>query len=370
MKHLLLLLAFAALSSSFSGCTSLPVRLEQPWLRQLHSLNIPVPPAKLSISVSGHTSPSLGNESLLASNLKETLGQLIARRGYDIYSPSPDYSIRLLYRTDRADKLNTSSSVSTTTSTRAVNASGSGAAVTSGLGVSIARAITALSSTSSTFAGQTTEQTISYTHTITVELSKRDSTVIWKGESTWDSHELDLTKGITYPLQLILSDLPTDAKFVTRVREVKESHALNYYRVECDPPIWFTCPSLPYRIYFEHKIDPNEVTKSLPYSINNPNALAAYVDLIQTAEYALPSGNSQDWVDPLDITLWKHVTLGRRYHLDPGAKPINVIITLDASNDGYYVNQCSTVSNEEFAAFSSRLEQWHQTLESFYDVYK
>jgi hypothetical protein len=245
-------------------------------------------------------------------------------------------------------------------------ATGSGAGATSGLGVSIARAVSAVVSRSATVSTQTADETISYTHTISMEISDRDGSILWKGESTWDSPELNLINRIIPALQLLLSDLPADRTTRPEVPEIKESHVLNYYRLECEE-VWFTCPALPYRIMFSERTPDKK--KSLPSSVNNPSALAAYVDLIQTAEFALPDGNERDWKDPLDVSLWKETTLGGQYSLGPSKKQANILIRLLGKSDGYYVDDCRVVTDQEFSNFNARLAQWRKSLQDYYDVY-
>ena len=209
---------------------------------------------------------------------------------------------------------------------------------------------------------------MSYTHTLAIEITNRKSDLVWKGESTWDSGELNLINRIIPALQLILSDLPSDKTFKPEIPEVRDSHVQNFYKLECDE-IWFTCPALPYRILFaQHSpLDNEEV--SIPSYVKNPYALAAYIDLIQTAEYALPAGDEKDWNDPIQLSLWKKATLGGQYLLGPKKKPVNVIIELSGKSDGYYFDDCQVVSDAEYTKFQERLSKWQNLLYNYYDVY-
>jgi len=274
--------------------------------------------------------------------------------------------LRLTYKTERSDKLHFASAVSSSNFNAYVIATGSGAGATSGLGVSIARAVSVVISRSATVSTQTADETISYTHTISMEISDRDGSILWKGESTWDSPELNLINQIIPALQLLLSDLPADQTTRPEVPEIKESHVLNYYRLECEG-VWFTCPALPYRIMFPKRT--SDKKKSLPSSVKNPYALAAYVDLIQTAEFALPDGNERDWKDPLDVSLWKKITLGGQYSLGPSKKQANILIRLLGEPDGYHVGDCRVVTDQEYSDFNARLAQWRKLLQDYHDVY-
>jgi hypothetical protein len=116
--------------------------------------------------------------------------------------------------------------------------------------------------------------------------------MVWKGKAAWDSYELNIIKRILPAIQLILSDLPFDPTYRPEISEVKKSHIENYYNLECQGN-WFTCPALPYCIFFEEEkakkgiITGTVLSEPGLSSIKDPNAFAAYLDLIQTAEFAL-----------------------------------------------------------------------------------
>ncbi|MDR3608948.1 MAG: hypothetical protein P4L27_00115 [Ignavibacteriaceae bacterium] len=350
------------------GCATVPSdRVSHPWVRSLKSGQNIIPTKSIKIEVNGTTSPLLGNEQLTSEGLSSVLSYLIQRRGFIINDKKYDYLVKLTYNTSRNDKVQHYSSVSSNNAQITEFSTGSGAGSTSGLGVSIARAIGLLASSSSTVATESSDQIISFTHTISIEFINKEGNILWKGESTWDSEELNLINRITPALQLILSDLPSDKTIRPSISEIKETHVVNYYRLECRD-VWFTCPALPYRILFDSPVDGTK--KSIPGDIQNRNALAAYVDLIQTAEYALPNGEEQDWVDPLDITLWEKVTLGAQYYLGPQKTPVNILIKLTGKSDGYYIDECKIASDEEYSNFNMKLNSWREALSNYYDVYK
>ncbi|MFH1897667.1 MAG: hypothetical protein ABH886_05440 [Candidatus Desantisbacteria bacterium] len=351
------------------GCATVPsLRVSQPWIRSLESNQVIVPTKTIKIEVDGSTSPLLGSERLTSERLRSSLSNLIKRRGFTIDNGTYTYLVKLSYRTERIDKMRFSSTVSSTHSQAYAISTNTGADATSGLGVNIARAIGVLASRSSTVSNQTANQTLSYTHTISIELSNKESTILWKGESTWDSEELNLINGIIPAFQLILSDLPSDKSVRPEIPEVKDTHVKNYYRLECNG-VWFTCPALPYRILFA---DNNNGFNQflIPTGILNQNGLAAYVDLIQTAEYALPDGDENDWKDPLNISLWEKVTLGGQYYLGPQKTPVNILITLMGESDGYYISECKIANAKEFSEFNKKLTKWCEMLSDYYNVYK
>jgi hypothetical protein len=367
-KYCIAILLFVLLL--MDSCVTVPsLRVSQPWVRSLISNQTIDPTKTIKIEVSGSTSPLLGNEQLTSEKLNSSLAHLITRRGFTINNRSYDYLVKLCYKTDRNDKMRLSSTVASTNSQAYVISTSAGVGTTSGLGVSIARAIGALASRSSTVANQTADQILSYTHTIAIELSNKDGAILWKGESTWDSEELNLISGIIPALQLILSDLPSDKAVRPEVPEVKDTHVINYYRLECKG-VWFTCPALPYRILFANNDFASAHEVLLPEGVSNPNAFATYVDLIQTSEYALPDGDEGDWKDPLDISLWKKVTLGGQYFLGPQKTPVNILIELTGKSDGYYINKCKVATDTEFLVFSAKLARWREMLTDYYDFYQ
>ena len=369
MKPIRMLLPPLLISIVIVGCATVPsLRIPQPWIRSLRSTQTIDPIAGVRVEVSGTSTPLLGNEQLTADRIRERLTYLLKRRGFSIESNSPECTVQLSYKTERSDKFRFSSEVTSTNIPIYAIATSSGAGATSGLGVSIARAISALASRSTTVSKQTAEQMLSYTHTISIELRKRQEHILWKGESTWDSDELNLIREIVPAIQLILSDLPSSQATRPEVSEVKSTHVLNYYKLECEG-MWFTCPALPYRILFKEKEISSEAATSVPSNIENPHALAAYVDLIQTAEYALPAGDEKDWKDPIQASLWKRVTLGGQYLLGVSRKPANILIKLTGRADGYYIDECRVASDKEFSMFSTQFSKWKQALQEYYDVF-
>jgi hypothetical protein len=166
----------------------------------------------------------------------------------------------------------------------------------------------------------------------------------------------------------VLSDLPSDRTFKPEVPEVKESHTENFYKLEVENN-WFTCPALPFRIWFEEPKTTREAKTMIPGSVRDAKAFSAYLDLIQTAEYALPSGNSDDWKKPIEISLWEKVTLGGQYRLGPGGKQTNVLIKLSGKVEGYYVDACWIATDQQYAEFQQRFSRWQNALADYYDVF-
>jgi len=367
-------LLYLAISLILISCATVPeFHVPRPWIRSLDSAEKPQIGAKLKLEVTGTTLPLLGNEQLTAENIREKLSYLLRRRGFIVRDDSPDYIVQLYYKTDRNDKLRFSSTIASYNTASFAIATGSGAGATSGLGVSIARAVGAIATRSSTIGQQSAEQFPSYTHTIAIEIHNLDDNIVWKGEAAWDSYELNIINRILPAIQLILSDLPLDRTYRPEIAEVKKSHVKNYYYLECKGN-WFTCPALPYGISFEEEtakkgmITGTVLSEPDLSSIKDPNAFAAYLDLIQTAEFTLPSG-SDDWKDPLEESLWEKVTLGAQYLIGPNRKLTNVLIKLSGRREGYYIDKCWVANDEEYAHFEQRMQEWQQVLVDYYDVF-
>jgi len=344
----------------------------RPWTRTLtdqHQIKLGT---TIKTTVSGQTEPLLGNEELLAGKLKDRIDSLLTRRGFVIGDENSELRLFLTYNTERRDRLTSSSFQYSTSYSQAALTTGTGAGATSGLGVSVATAVAAIFQASQSVAGQVTEEITNYTHTLSMEILTKSGDVIWKGESTWDSYSISILHGITPALQLILSNLPSDPNVTPWVPEVKATHVINYYELEC-LDVWYNCPALPFRIFFEqvpYTYDRQVGDRIFKLeSVDQAYALPAFVDLVQTSEYALPLGDD-DWSDPLNVLLWKKTQLGGRYLLGPDRKSVNVLIKLVGKPEGYKVERCWLATDEEYRAYDSHLSEWKKTLEEFYDVFK
>jgi hypothetical protein len=192
--------------------------------------------------------------------------------------------------------------------------------------------------------------------------------VLFRSESTWDSPDFNILRNIVPALQLILSYLPADHTICPYVQEIQMAHVVNYFMLECDD-VWFTCPALPYRIMFKKKQINDQGKLDVPREIKDAYALAAYVDLIETAEYALPSGDEDNWKDPTQLSLWEEVRLGGQYFMGNSRRPVNIIIKLTAKSDSYYITECNVVSDDDFVKFSFEFSKWREALRDYYDVY-
>ena len=348
----------------FFSCATVPTHQAwRPWTRTLESDDIPLG-ARLRTTVSGETDPLLGDDELTAGEIEKIADDLLGRRGFTVDDSDPEYDLRVSYYTERKDKLFSMSTASYRSTSLVISASESGAR--SGLWVALARAVGIAFLKSETSASQTSETSVFYTHAVSAEMHNGDGHVVWKGESTWDTWNLDIIADIVPALQLILSDLPCDSSARPAGPEVKLTHAVNYFQLECEGN-WFSCPALPFRIRFDPPMSVKEPDDLR--SVKNPEALAAYVDVIQTAEYALPQGD-KNWGDPIRPDLWKRVLLGGQYNLEPHGRPVSVLIKLLGESRGYKIEKCWVASVDEWADFRVKMSEWRKALEDYYDVFE
>jgi len=357
------------------GCVTVPThRTWRPWMRTLSTQSeIPIGTA-LSVSVSGKTHALLGSEDLVFVELKSEIIDLLERRGFVVSDSSPQHELVLIYGTERVEKQQISSSNLTVDYLTSVTGS------STGLGVSIAQAVSAASLKSLTAQEQSIETSIEYSHSVAIEIRGANQQLIWKGESTWDTPNLDVTTSIQLAMKLLISALPRDESHRSRVFEVKQSHTLNYFELYCLGR-WFACPALPFRISFRTDRLPEETSRrrfdkdnepreiSLLEEVDEESALAAYVDLITNAEYALPLGD-KNWEKPIRLELWKKVRLGGSYTLVPSEREINVLIDLSGKSSGYEIKKAWIATDKEWREFHSRMDDWRTALVNFYDVFE
>jgi len=360
---LLLCLALVA------GCATTPsLRVWRPWTRvtttHTASLN---PTNNVTIQVNGSTLPLLGSETLVSDQLREKFATLLQRRGYRIVNSDGDLNVMFTYHTK--EEFNTSMRILNLSTTNVSNSSRATAQrLTSplGAGVSIASAVASHSAQTSTLSSVSFDSEKSYCHTLSIEIIDRSDVPIWKGESTWTTDDLELQNSMSTAIQMLLSALPKEEDCLPIVSKLQKDKTANFFRLECHG-YWFTRPALPYRIYFASI--PSSSSSILPYAVRYPEYLPAYIDLIRTAEFALPIGRN-NYGNPLDSYLWSQVLLGGKYLIKNSNEQVNVMIQLRGESTGYTVQKCWVAKDEEFNDFLSKLREWKQALEGFFDFYE
>ena len=363
MTQCMLLLAILL---GIASCAKVPkVSCWRPWVRVLPQQNTINPGSSISVIVNGECPPLPGNNSPLKHELKELIGGLLQRRGFVLVNEDSDYQVKLTYKIVRNDMI-----VSNIVSIPNMNWAQSWGQY--GYGITAAHMVSATTTSVTTQQIANTHSREMYNHALSLEVLNRAGDVVWEGEASWDSAELNLLWKAPSVLQLLASALPKTNDVPPKVKLVKVYAAKNFYRIYCRD-IWFSCPALPYRIAFE---EPKSSTKqsrtrknSIPKSVKNPEAFATFLDLIKTAEFALPMGTT-DYSDPLDTDLWTWVSLGREYLLMPGEKRVPILIELRGTASGYEISECKIATPSEYQTFLENMDKWQNALTQYFDVYE
>ena len=366
MKRIMII---GILSIIVLNCATTPiVHVWRPWQRVLEIKDKIDIGSEMSLEISGSTTPLLGNENLLKNSIYDALKDYLERRGFGIVDSNSKYHLVCSYKTDRIDKFSYSSSSTNYHFSELTNYSFTGSLSRQGLGVGVAGIIGRMDALSAQINRQKIEQKQEYCHTISLEIYNDVNHSIWKGESTWDASTANIFSNLKFVMQLLLSNLPKDNSIFPTVPTIINDKAANYFKLNCQD-YWFSCPALPYKITFsDYFVDGYEVLK-LPKSILNPEALAAYVDLINTAEYALPKGE-KNINNPLKRSLWKKVVLGGKYKLSPGNEIKNVLIQLKGEKKGYTIERAWLATDEQYLDYLNDLNKWKENLKEFYDYYE
>ena len=325
------------------------------------------------VFVEGEMLPLVGDSSILNKTLKNNLNSYLERLGYETTEDRADYRLNLKYKTKRQDKEALYGSVGYSFASGLYTDvyTGKGMGAYSGLGARVALAVS--EAALQAYVERKPEEKVvglfgtitSYIHSISVEIENQGGDLIWKGESTWDSGSLNLEREILPAFQLILTQLPAEYK-TPEVKKVQEEKAGNYSQLNIRGK-WFVSPALPYRTQFQYSR--MQRRGSLPAGrIEDVKALAAYVDLIKTAEFALPKGRG-DYSDPLEDALWSRVQLGRAYYLMPGQEKINVLIELSGRDEGYQVDRARIASDDEYREYEQNMQEWKEALKDYFKVY-
>ena len=365
-KSIILSIIGILLSFSFQGCAVAPgLKIPRPWFQVKNTPEFIVLGTAFNIEISGKINPLLGEEKLLKADLYKLLSDLVERRGFFVTKSNSDYRMVLLYNITKNNKLK-SSFLQYQGSTGKYYFS---EATSKGLGVEIAQAIIAANQSSETISKQELTTEKYYAYALALEIYDKNNMLIWKGDSTWDSYGLNVDTEIIPSLQLMLSFLPRDENIFPRKEKVKKENANNYYLIKCRNN-WFTCPALPYKITFDLWTSPRFQDKiSLKRIVENEEALEAYIDLILTAEYALPIGR-KNYNNPLDKLNWAKVQLGGRYYLGNENLPVNILVSLTGRSNGYRIKKCKIISDDEYAKYEKSLFEWQNALLKMYDIYE
>jgi len=327
--------------------------------------------SRISVSITGKTIPLIGDESIFQKVIKSEFENLIIRRGFTIDSKNPDYSMAIQYEVTRRD-LTRSEFYASQSSLDIYSTKSSTRVSSKNLGAAVASAIVLAGYRSQSVVSQVQTTEIVYTNIISLECRDSNGILIWKGESSWDSEDLDSRDGAAYALRLLTSDLPKQSD-VVNVPMIKKERIKDYLRLNVGYRS-FSSPALPYEVTF---LDKANTSSTNGFSIDSENGLsedsafayAGFVDLVTYAETALPN-TAMSWEDPLDRNLWKTVTLGGLYKIGDSDNFTPLMISLRGTNTGYIVSKSWIATSEEYAKFQADLNRWQLRLSEFFNVFE
>lgn len=188
--------------------------------------------------------------------------------------------------------------------------------------------------------------------------------LLWKAESQIVDAGMDIPRAVRWPLQLLVANAPSTPAQVARVHEMQNGSEKTMYLLECYGRR-FQCPALPYYISFDAS---RRHYSTYPRSIVDPQALAAYVDLLQSAAFAVPTG-SEDYSQPLATSLWNEALLGGRYLIGMSTTETPVLVSLVTRGGLHEVSKCWIASETEYQAFLAKRDAFKAALGRYYDVY-
>lgn len=360
MKKIFFLLLVSLLMFGYS---QVPVSISHPWNRTLSNVQV-VPGSKISIIVKNLDSPLLGSSDIEINKVFQKAKDLLERRGFIVTSSSADYSMSILYRTEKNPK---STSISSSDS-RAFSFGGSSSY---GTGVYLARTLSALFASSSTSTQQTikVDQTF-YLHAFACELTSIDGSKVWKYDSIVENEDIDFLSLSTSVLQSAFSSLPTTQDIIPRVSKIKSDRFDDFAKLYLTNK-YLICPALPSYIKFDtiSKYTQNGLIETVK-NVNNVEATLAYIDLIQTAEYAIPAGYKKELKDPTDVKIWSSASLIGKYYIGNDNKAVNVLIELSGSQNCYKVVKARLLTDNDYRTYQANYINWVNMLNSYYNFYE
>lgn len=345
-----------------AGCSFVPRSVGRPWSRTLSNIEI-VPGSRVSVIAECTETPILGSDQLVNNELKATATELLQRRGFVISDQNPDYTLKIFYKTTRTEEetsVQTNESTSNMGSIFAVSGS-------SGYGVMLAQSLGLIMANSTSRAQSITRKYEAYKHQLTCEMYSNQDYPIWKHDTETKSKDINILSYSKSFLQMAFTGLPSTKANTPVVPEFKKDRLdsfTNMYLVDK----YFICPALPNYIVFNTYLKTREDYQAR--GITASESLMAFLDLLQTAEYAIPYGSGTDWNNPTQSRLWKQATLIGKYRLGESKTPINVVISLVGTPNSYEVKECKLVSDVEYMLYQSRYDAWKKALHDYYQFYE
>lgn len=383
--------AVLAAALSLTSCATMPTRQAwRPWTKiYSDARSAPAVGARLAITTcEGTSDPLFARDIALRAGLVSDCAALLRRRGYDVSTENPDYTVRIHYSTVRQTQMSMSTSSYTSSTDKTVAALGVTAA--NDFVHALANAHQANQAATSSISSQ-----LAFDHAIGIEFVDRSGATTWEGDARWITADVDLQERFEDALKQLFSSLPSKRDLPVRVDEVNPSRFDTAYWLHCNNRS-FSAPGLPFVIEFPSlyrrpiltsmkaaaskpsrtsKIDPDldDVRDDRTFhpdicSTDDYRALLACLDLVRNAEIALPQNGS--WNDPLKESMWARVRLGGRYELGSSGQPVNVIVDLEGSAEtrSYVVKHFEVVNDSTYDAYNASLARWNQTLGQYYNV--
>jgi hypothetical protein len=288
---------------------------------------------------------------------------LLSRRGFVISEQSPDYVLKILYKTSYVDKETSIQSNQYGTWLNSMDMTTG----YSGYGVMFASSLVALTAGSSSMSSMITHKYEMFNHHFSCEIYMNQKDPVWKFDTNVESTEIDILNHTRSFLQIAFAGLPSSEEvipFVPKVRANKISDFINQFLSNRS----FICPALPSYITFRQS-QTNRHDMDI-IGVMNPEAMMAFMDLLQTAEYAIPDGSVKDWNDPTQKDLWKRATLIGKYRIGRNMESVNVVVHLSGTPAGYQVMECKLVNDEAFKAYQSSYDAWKKALYRYYQFFE
>lgn len=361
-KYLMYLVLFNLLF--IVGCAQVPQSVGLPWNRSLSSEKI-LPASKISVSVECKSTPLLGSDQLVNDEIAATVNELLTRRGFIVSEQNPKYRMKVKYQTEVTRQKVLMSSLYSSSNAGYYDSS----LGYSGLGVIFALSMAAASASNTNYSQNINVEYDTYKHSLTCEIYSERDQVIWQNETFIDSYQLDILSRYIPLLQIAFSALPTTNEVVPRVEKLKSDRIADFAQTYLSHTLLMS-PALPNYIKIIDPRDYNSSSNYIPRGISDPSAIMAYLDLLSTAEYAIPNGDEKDWQNPTKKSLWANAFLIGRCYLGQDETPVNVVISLKGTPNYYTVDKCRLVSDKLYQQYLYKHNAWKSALVNYYNFFE
>lgn len=345
------------------GCSTVPKVVPHPWNKTLSDEEI-IQGSTIAIETTILSTPLIGSQELLEEEIAQKAKSLLERRGFYISNSNYQYKMKVLFSVEKQLETITTSMIQNS------NYSGSAMTVKSGYGITLANLISETVQVSKSEVS--TNQYDTYTYSFACEIYTASGKLIWKNDAIQKAYKFNVLDYITPMLQIAFSSLPKDENIYPRVPKIKETQVKNFLSAKVYQT-YLRCPALPNLICFEdywledYEYKPHKFKQN--YS-KNPQAFMVYIDLLQTAEFAIPGSKIKKWDNPLDMNNWRTVYLIGKYYLGNDQNPVNIVVKLKGTPSFYVVSKCNIVTDEEYNSYYQKYNLWINKLTEFFDFFE